>query len=32
MAKGSRIGYLPQELTEQIDGSVIDEVLRGRPT
>ncbi len=29
VAKGSRIGYLPQELTEQIDGSVIDEVLRG---
>ena len=25
----TRIGYLPQELTEQIDGSVIAEVLRG---
>ncbi len=29
LGKGTRIGYLPQELTEQIDGSVIDEVLRG---
>ncbi len=29
VAKGARIGYLPQELTEQVDGSVIDEVLRG---
>jgi len=29
VARGSRIGYLPQELTEQIDGSVIEEVLRG---
>lgn len=29
IAKGSRIGYLPQELTEQVDGSVIDEVMRG---
>lgn len=29
IGKGTRIGYLPQELTEQIDGSVIDEVLRG---
>ncbi len=29
IVKGSRIGYLPQELTEQVDGSVIDEVLRG---
>ncbi len=29
VAKGSRIGYLPQELTEQVDGSVLDEVLRG---
>ncbi len=29
VGKGTRIGYLPQELTEQIDGSVIDEVLRG---
>jgi ATP-binding cassette subfamily F protein 3 len=29
LAKGSRIGYLPQELTEQADGTVIEEVLRG---
>ncbi len=29
IAKGSRIGYLPQELTEQVKGSVIEEVLRG---
>ena len=29
LGRGTRIGYLPQELTEQIDGSVIDEVLRG---
>ena len=29
IGKGTRIGYLPQELTEQIQGSVIDEVLRG---
>ncbi|MGB6059635.1 MAG: ABC-F family ATP-binding cassette domain-containing protein [Microthrixaceae bacterium] len=29
IGKGTRIGYLPQELTEQIDGSVIEEVLRG---
>ena len=29
VARGSRIGYLPQELTEQIDGTVIQEVLRG---
>ena len=29
IGRGTRIGYLPQELTEQIDGSVIDEVLRG---
>ncbi len=29
VAKGARVGYLPQELTEQVDGSVIDEVLRG---
>ncbi|MFV0317198.1 MAG: ABC-F family ATP-binding cassette domain-containing protein, partial [Microthrixaceae bacterium] len=27
-AKGTRIGYLPQELTEQVDGTVIDEVMR----
>jgi ATP-binding cassette subfamily F protein 3 len=27
-AKGTRIGYLPQELTEQVDGSVLDEVMR----
>jgi ATP-binding cassette subfamily F protein 3 len=27
-AKGTRIGYLPQELTEQIDGSVLEEVMR----
>lgn len=25
----TRIGYLPQELTEQAEGSVLDEVLRG---
>ncbi len=29
IGRGTRIGYLPQELTEQIEGSVIDEVLRG---
>ncbi len=29
IGKGTRIGYLPQELTEQIDGTVIEEVLRG---
>ncbi|MFM7063474.1 MAG: ABC-F family ATP-binding cassette domain-containing protein [Actinomycetes bacterium] len=29
VAKGARVGYLPQELTEQVDGSVIQEVLRG---
>ncbi len=29
VAKGSRIGYLPQELTEQVDGTVVEEVLRG---
>ncbi len=29
IGKGARIGYLPQELTEQVDGSVIEEVLRG---
>jgi ATP-binding cassette subfamily F protein 3 len=29
LGRGTRIGYLPQELTEQIDGTVIDEVLRG---
>ena len=29
IGRDTRIGYLPQELTEQIDGSVIDEVLRG---
>ena len=27
--KGSRIGYLPQELLEEWPGSVIEEVLRG---
>ena len=27
-AKGTRIGYLPQELTEQVDGTVIDEVMQ----
>ncbi|MCZ7628672.1 MAG: ATP-binding cassette domain-containing protein [Microthrixaceae bacterium] len=27
-SKGTRIGYLPQELTEQVDGSVIEEVMR----
>jgi len=29
ISKGSRIGYLPQELTEQVEGTVIEEVLRG---
>jgi len=29
IAKGSRVGYLPQELTEQVDGTVIEEVMRG---
>jgi ATP-binding cassette subfamily F protein 3 len=29
IGRGTRIGYLPQELTEQVDGSVIEEVLRG---
>jgi ATP-binding cassette subfamily F protein 3 len=29
LAKGSRIGYLPQELTEQVHGTVLEEVLRG---
>lgn len=29
VTRGTRIGYLPQELTEQVDGSVITEVLRG---
>lgn len=29
VAKDTRIGYLPQELTEQVDGTVIEEVLRG---
>jgi len=29
VGRDTRIGYLPQELTEQVDGSVIDEVLRG---
>ncbi len=27
-ARGTRIGYLPQELTEQVDGTVIEEVMR----
>lgn len=27
-AKGTRIGYLPQELTEQVDGTVLEEVMR----
>ncbi len=27
-ARGTRIGYLPQELTEQVEGSVIEEVMR----
>ena len=26
--KGTRIGYLPQELTEQVQGTVIEEVMR----
>ena len=29
IGKGTRVGYLPQELTEQVDGTVIEEVLRG---
>ena len=29
IGQDTRIGYLPQELTEQVHGSVIDEVLRG---
>ena len=29
VGKDTRIGYLPQELTEQVDGTVLDEVLRG---
>ena len=29
VGKDTRIGYLPQELTEQVHGSVLDEVLRG---
>jgi ATP-binding cassette, subfamily F, member 3 len=29
VAKDARIGYLPQELTEQVDGTVLEEVLRG---
>jgi ATP-binding cassette subfamily F protein 3 len=29
VGKDTRIGYLPQELTEQVHGSVIEEVLRG---
>jgi ATP-binding cassette subfamily F protein 3 len=29
IGRGTRIGYLPQELTEQIEGTVIAEVLRG---
>jgi ATP-binding cassette subfamily F protein 3 len=29
VGKETRIGYLPQELTEQVHGSVIEEVLRG---
>src|SRR5690242_19827110 len=29
VGRDTRIGYLHQELTEQVDGSVIDEVLRG---
>ena len=29
LGRDDRIGYLPQELTEQVDGSVIEEVLRG---
>jgi ATP-binding cassette subfamily F protein 3 len=27
-AKGTRIGYLPQELTEQVEGTVLEEVMR----
>jgi ATP-binding cassette, subfamily F, member 3 len=29
ISRDARIGYLPQELTEQVDGTVIEEVLRG---
>ena len=29
IGRDTRIGYLPQELTEQVDGTVIEEVLRG---
>ncbi|MHB1139427.1 MAG: ABC-F family ATP-binding cassette domain-containing protein [Microthrixaceae bacterium] len=29
IGRDTRIGYLPQELTEQVHGSVLDEVLRG---
>jgi len=29
VGKDTRIGYLPQELTKQVHGSVIEEVLRG---
>ena len=29
IGRDTRIGYLPQELTEQVHGTVLDEVLRG---
>ena len=29
VGRDTRIGYLPQELTEQVDGTVLAEVLRG---
>lgn len=29
ISRDSTVGYLPQELTEQIDGTVLEEVLRG---
>ncbi|MEZ5311232.1 MAG: ABC-F family ATP-binding cassette domain-containing protein [Microthrixaceae bacterium] len=29
IGKDTRVGYLPQELTEQVDGTVLEEVLRG---
>ena len=29
LGRGTRIGYLPQELTEQVHGTVLEEVLRG---
>jgi ATP-binding cassette subfamily F protein 3 len=31
IGKGTRIGYLPQELTEQVDGSVIEQLTEENP-